>query len=141
MTISQEYIPPTSLESLPIVVDLEFLAFSANQGVPKSFLIDISEKLSVSVRSLAPLLHISERQLSRYEADQILPPDLSERALQIGRVYGRAVAVFGDEEKAVSWLKRPNRVLGSSPLDVLVTAFGVERVLQILSRLEHGVYS
>lgn len=53
-----------------------------------------------------------------------------------------AVEVFGDLEVARTWLERPNRVLqGSTPLELLDTDAGVERVTQMLNRIEYGVYS
>lgn len=42
------------------------------------------------------------------------------------RVYIRALAVFGDEGKALRWLKYPSAALGNTaPLDLLDTSAGV----------------
>jgi putative toxin-antitoxin system antitoxin component (TIGR02293 family) len=57
-------------------------------------------------------------------------------------VIARAIEVFGNSEKAASWLDRPNRVLaGATPRSFLSTPEGREKVLTVLGRIEHGVYS
>lgn len=57
-------------------------------------------------------------------------------------VIHRAVDVFGDVAKARAWLDRPNRALsGATPRSLLDTPEGRERVLTVLGRLTHGVYS
>ncbi|WP_052464802.1 type II RES/Xre toxin-antitoxin system antitoxin [Geoalkalibacter subterraneus] len=115
---------------------------TARSGIPKRVLDELAGMLGVKVADLAPQLHVSARTLNRYGADQLLPADLSERILIILRTYERAREVFGDPAKASAWLNRPNRVLGGqTPLDLLDTIFGAEQVMNLLGRIEHGVYS
>lgn len=53
-----------------------------------------------------------------------------------------AIAVFGDQQKAAAWLRRPNRVLPQkTPLDLLATESEARLVEPVLARMEHGVYS
>jgi uncharacterized protein (DUF2384 family) len=50
--------------------------------------------------------------------------------------------VLGSREKAVAWLRKPNRALGgTNPLDHIDTKIGEERVERLLIRIAHGVYS
>lgn len=57
-------------------------------------------------------------------------------------VIAHAVAVFGDEYKASHWLKTPLPILDNqSPDQLLVTTGGLERVEQILTRIEHNIPS
>jgi len=50
--------------------------------------------------------------------------------------------VFGDEEKAKSWLNTPNRGLNNiKPIDLFYLSTGLGMVNDILGRIEHGVYS
>ena len=50
--------------------------------------------------------------------------------------------MIGDEEKAVGWLRTPNRALGGErPLDQLDTDLGSRAVEDILGRIAYGVYS
>jgi putative toxin-antitoxin system antitoxin component (TIGR02293 family) len=60
----------------------------------------------------------------------------------MARVYATAVEMIGDEEKAIEWLRTPNRALGGEkPLDHLDTDVGARRVEDILGRIAYGVYS
>ena len=120
---------------------LEELRQAVRQGVPRKFVDELAETLGMQTNALAPLLRTSDRTLRRYSPGQILPSDVSEKALQIARVLERAIEVLGTKENAVGWLANKNGALGAIPLELLDTAFGAEQVLQILGRIEHGVYS
>jgi putative toxin-antitoxin system antitoxin component (TIGR02293 family) len=120
---------------------LESLDLMARQGVPRSFVDELAEVFGLQTYDLAPQLHISDRTLRRYSPDQLLPPEASERALQIARVLERATGVLGTRENAVGWLTDMNGALEAVPLELLGTTFGAERVLQILGRIEDTVYS
>lgn len=132
--------PPLTdlLNNLPSLEKLEQMAL---QGVPRSMVDELAEILEVRSCDLAPLLRISNRTLGRYHPNRLLPPDTSERALLITRVLKKAIDVLGTRQKAVGWLTDMNGALGAVPLDLLDTAFGVERVEQILGRIEDTVYS
>lgn len=120
---------------------LESLDKAARQGVPRKFLDELAESLGVSLRELAPHLHVSERHLRRYHSDQFLSPEVSDRTLNIARVFERAVQVLDTPDRAARWLQHPNRALGAVPLELLGTTFGVERVLAVLDRIAYGVFS
>jgi putative toxin-antitoxin system antitoxin component (TIGR02293 family) len=50
--------------------------------------------------------------------------------------------MIGKAEKAVEWLRTPNRALGGElPLDRLDTDRGAREVADILGRIAYGVYS
>ena len=113
----------------------------ARQGVPRQLVDELANALGVRIVKLAPLVHTSSRTLRRYRSDQLLSPDVSERVLQIVRVFSQSTEVLEDREKAARWLTGKNRALNAVPLELMGTVFGVERVLQILGRIEHTVYS
>jgi putative toxin-antitoxin system antitoxin component (TIGR02293 family) len=53
-----------------------------------------------------------------------------------------AVAVFGDEHKAAHWLSTPLPLLEDrSPSDLLNSDEGIQRVDEILTRIEHNISS
>ncbi|MGF6956603.1 putative toxin-antitoxin system antitoxin component (TIGR02293 family) [Paraburkholderia youngii] len=61
--------------------------------------------------------------------------------LLLARVLARAAEVFEDLELALSWLQTPAAVLeGATPLSLLSTDDGAERVMDALGRIEHGVF-
>jgi putative toxin-antitoxin system antitoxin component (TIGR02293 family) len=120
---------------------LENLDEAARGGVPKKFLDDLAQALGLRLRDLSVPLHVSERNLRRHAPDDLLSQEISDRALNIARVLERAVEVLDTQDRAARWLKHPNRALGATPMDMLGTIFGAERVLTVLDRIEHGVFS
>ena len=120
---------------------LEQLARAARSGIPRRFVDDLASTLEMQPYALAPILRTSDRTLRRYEPDQLLPPDISEKALQIARVLERAIEVLETEKNAVGWLTDHNGALGAVPLQMLDSAFGAEQVLNVLGRIEDTVYS
>ncbi|MCW9708829.1 MbcA/ParS/Xre antitoxin family protein [Fodinibius salsisoli] len=65
-----------------------------------------------------------------------------EHQQQIGHLFNRGYEVFGSPENFNRWLKSPILALGkTTPLSHLDTEDGVQAVLDVLARIEHGVYS
>ncbi|MCR9293382.1 MAG: MbcA/ParS/Xre antitoxin family protein [bacterium] len=53
-----------------------------------------------------------------------------------------AADILGERDKAREWLLAENRALyGNRPIDLLDTAIGFEDVMDVLQRIEYGVYS
>lgn len=76
-------------------------------------------------------------------AKGILTLEVSCLFLRIGRAMAKAEAVFdGDTEKAVRWMKSSSLALGGRmPMECLSNEFGSEAVMQLLTRMEQGIYS
>ena len=88
-------------------------------------------------------LVMPRRTLAHRRANgQALTREESDRLARITRVALTTQEVFGNAEKASTWLRRPNRaLLGSVPIDLLDTDDGARLVEQVLGRLAHGVFS
>ena len=57
-------------------------------------------------------------------------------------VMNRALKLQGSCEAALQWMRTPAPALdGNTPLDALATPDGAELVMDLLTRLEHGVYT
>jgi putative toxin-antitoxin system antitoxin component (TIGR02293 family) len=65
----------------------------------------------------------------------------SDRVVMAAKAFKAAIDLFeGDEEKARHWMSRPARGLGGKvPESLLGTSSGVEAVMDLIERLEHGV--
>lgn len=103
---------------------------------------------------LASASGLDSKQLARYVA---IPPATLQRRAKAGRfkqdegdrlyrfaeVYKSAVELFeGDHERARHWLLTPVRGLGDrQPLEMVVTSAGTDAVLDLIGRLEHGVFA
>jgi putative toxin-antitoxin system antitoxin component (TIGR02293 family) len=96
----------------------------------------------VPEKEFAKMSGTSTRTISRLKSDQIIPEHVAEVTLSVMRVFKKACEIFGSEEKASLWMKRSNAALnGAVPLFLLGTRFGAEEVMDVLTRLEYGVYS
>ena len=62
--------------------------------------------------------------------------------LRVSRSLSKAIDTFeGDWEHAAEWMRTPNPTLDNRrPFEVAQDAGGIERVLAVLVRIDHGVY-
>jgi putative toxin-antitoxin system antitoxin component (TIGR02293 family) len=67
----------------------------------------------------------------------------SDRVVRLARLAERAIHVFqGNATTVARWLRTPLRALGdASPLSLVDTDVGTQEALDVLGRLEHGVFS
>jgi len=112
------------------------------EGLPARALDALARNLELTRSELAGALGISERTLARRRKEGVLTAEESAKLLRLARVAWRAADVLEKSELALDWLKRPNRALGGArPLDLLDTDIGAENVLDVLGRIEHGVFT
>ena len=95
-----------------------------------------------SDKDFALIAGTSVRTLSRLKPKQNIPPQAAEVTISLMRALSKATEIFGSEENAVKWLKTPNQILdGMTPVQAMSSRFGAEEVMDILGRIEYGVYS
>jgi putative toxin-antitoxin system antitoxin component (TIGR02293 family) len=126
-----------------IVKQPDDLARLVREGLPVGSVTALAHKLQIRNSVLSRKLGIPQRTLTRRLSQQsLLTSAESDRTVRMARVYANAVDMIGDEEKAVEWLRTPNRALaGEKPLDHLDTDVGAQMVEDILGRIAYGVYS
>jgi putative toxin-antitoxin system antitoxin component (TIGR02293 family) len=119
------------------------LARLVRKGLPAKSVIALAEKLALRNSVLTRKLGIPQRTMTRRLGHgSRLSAAESDRAMRLARVYAAAVEMIGDEDKAVQWLRTPNRALGGeSPIDLLDTDIGARAVEDVLGRIAYGVYS
>lgn len=111
------------------------------EGLPSRVLDALAANLKLTRGELAHTLGIAERTLARRRKEGVFTAEESAKLLRLARVAQRAAEVFERGELALDWLKRPNRALGGeTPLALLDTEIGAETVLDVLGRIEHGVF-
>lgn len=112
------------------------------RGLPYRSLESVRERLRLSVPEAASVLHMPVRTLARRRQTRRLDGDESDRLYRIARVAAQAFAVFNTEDKASTWLRRPNRALnGELPIHLLDTDIGARQIEDILGRIQYGVVS
>ncbi len=78
----------------------------------------------------------------RKSKHQPLSKEESERAVRTVRILARAQAVLGDQESALSWLRKPKkRFEGRPPLALLSTETGGRLVEQMLIQIDEGMFA
>ena len=120
----------------------EDLAAKIREGLPIEALLAVTKVMALSQEILARQLMTTPRTLQRRKREKALPKSESDQLVRLARLYQRAVNTLGSHEDAISWMHHPSIALGDkTPLDLMDTVLGEERVLALLGRIEHGVYS
>ncbi len=127
-----------SFRSVSSLLDLHE---AVHKGIPFQSFERIRETLDISQAAFAELLMISPRTVQRRKSEKRFTADESDRILRIARLLARSVMVFGDQDRALLWLRSPLATLGGHPpWEFLDTDIGAEQVADILGRIEYGVY-
>jgi putative toxin-antitoxin system antitoxin component (TIGR02293 family) len=125
------------------IKSLTDLAELVREGLPASSVLVLAQKLDLGNAALSRKLGIPQRTMTRRLSQHSrLSAAESDRTVRLARVYATAVEMIGNQEKAVEWLRTPNRALaGERPLDQLDTDLGAREVEDVLGRIAYGVYS
>jgi putative toxin-antitoxin system antitoxin component (TIGR02293 family) len=111
------------------------------RGLPADAFDKLKKRLNITDNTLSKLVQIPQRTLNRRREKGRLRTDESERILRLAQVCDMAFNVFGSQEKAESWLKKPARGLGGKiPLEYADTDLGAHEVINLLGRIDHGVF-
>ena len=114
----------------------------AREGLTAESIYSLIKTLEISVDEMVDLLPISRRTLERYAENQKLSSELSDRLIQIARVYSRALEVWEDRDLTLQWLKSPCKAFGGdTPISYLNISSGMTIVMDELGRIDYGVYS
>lgn len=112
------------------------------KGISSVAVDSLAKALRVTQSELAVALGIPERTLARRKKEGTLNSEESAKLVRLARVIGRAEEVFEDSDAALDWMKSGNAALiGATPLSMLDTDIGAESVLDMLGRIEHGVFA
>lgn len=113
-------------------------------GLPVEVLDNIHLWAEMSKADILRIAGINERNVARRKsAGRTLSPDESERVARLVRVFDAAVQLFnGDKDAAWQWLRNPVKALGNiAPVTLVSTESGAIEVIDLIGRLEHGVWS
>lgn len=131
---------PTALRRR--ITTLEDLHQLIAGGLPFAALEMVMQRFQLDRGEVELLLQMPARTIARRKQSRRLRHDESDRLMRLARLATQAAQVFGAEDKAATWLHRPNRALGlATPLHLLSTDIGAKQVEDLLGRIEHGVIS
>jgi len=122
--------------------DFEFIEI-IRHGLPSKVIKCVVKSSAVSEEVIYKSLRIAKRTVARRKASAArLKAAESELIYRFSRVLVTATDILGDRDKARQWLLSENRALnGERPIDLLDTGIGFEDVMDVLHRIEFGVYS
>lgn len=111
------------------------------QGLSWQVFEQTARMLDMTQETAAQAIRVPLRTLARRKNRRLVTQE-SERLYRLIRVAARAKEVLGSMDKAKSWMQSPNRALsGEAPLSLIDTDIGTRAVLDVLGRIDHGVYS
>ncbi len=125
----------------PLKTEMDLFELS-RIGLPKKALTNLAHNLNLSIRSMSTLLNITERTIQRKADQELLDVSTSEQLLPIAEVYSRGAEVFGSSANFHAWMESANKALGNrNPMDLLPSRYGAHMILDVIGRIEHGVFS
>ena len=111
-------------------------------GLPKKALLHLISNLNVSIRSMSPLINMTERTIQRKKDNDLLNISTTEQILQIAKVYSIGNNVFGSAKNFQTWMNAKNTSLGEKkPIELIPSRYGAQMVLDVIGRIEHGIFS
>ncbi|MBK6390143.1 MAG: DUF2384 domain-containing protein [Saprospiraceae bacterium] len=137
LNIFNTNLPYSSIDDINILS----LIKQVRKGIDFNTFLRYARKSSLSLIEWADFLHISERTMQRYLKDKkSLAPVQSEKFIEIVLLYKKGAEVFGNEPKFDLWLNTENLALGNiKPKSLFDSTFGINLLIDELTRIEHGV--
>ncbi len=118
------------------------LVLLTRRGMRKEALLNLAQRLGLTVKELANLLPVTERTIQRKAPESVLGTAVSEQIVLITQLTDKGEEVFGSTELFKKWIRKKNTALGGhKPLHLLDTSIGIQMVEDVLGRLSYGVYS
>ena len=108
-------------------------------GIEAVHIVSVSDYLKVPREVVAQIIGMAPATMHRkIKSQAMLSPSESERLERIAVIEAEAEHVFGNAEKAKTWLLRENMALGGTPLSMLDTEIGTGEVQRILGAIAYG---
>jgi len=111
-------------------------------GISYAAFIRLAKLLCIDVTKLATSLSITPEALEHRKEVGRFTAEESDKIYRVICVFSATVAFFEDDhESAAIWFQSKVKGLGGNrPLDLLSTSAGGNAVIELIQRLEHGVF-
>jgi putative toxin-antitoxin system antitoxin component (TIGR02293 family) len=98
------------------------------------------ERAGYSQSEISGVVGNTPRKIRRKEKrHELLDLTEGDRTMRLMRITVEAVEAFGDQSKALAWMRRPNAaLLGKKPLEMIVTEAGTALVRRSLGVIAYG---
>lgn len=125
---------------IPSRGDLLFEAI--NKGLPYEVYNKLADVIQIDKREIADAINLASATLARRAKTGKFTKEESDKFYRLTEVLSASTELFeGDQEAAKRWLKQPAKGLGNKiPIQMLGSSAETEAVLDLIGRLEHGVF-
>ena len=121
------------------VSDFKLIEMSRS-GLLSEQLHHLRASTGLDLQSFADILQVTPRTLQKKAPTDNMGLSISEKAIDLARLYAVGTDLFGSELLFTQWLKSDVPAMGGQrPLSLLDTRFGFELVEEALGRMAHGV--
>lgn len=126
----------------PVDSFLSFIEIT-EKGFPISVAQRIQKQLELSNKQFSQMLSLSESTFQRrIKSQSALSAGESEKVVDLSKIIAKGLDVFENETDFKIWLNSPVLALGNKkPIELLSYSIGREEILNVLFRIEHGVFS
>ena len=113
-----------------------------HQGFEYKFSIDLLKHLQITQKEFYAILNFAPATIKRRKGGRFTTEE-SDRLYRLAEIFNAAIELFeGDEERARKWLNHPVKGLGGArPVDMAITSAETEAAIDLIGRLEHGVFA
>jgi putative toxin-antitoxin system antitoxin component (TIGR02293 family) len=115
---------------------------AVESGVPVATMSDFVSASGVPLKDLYDIVIPARTLKHRRARRESLSPDESDKLARLVRIFDHAVRVFGDTDRARTWLQQPKRRFDNrTPLAMLRTDVGARLVEEVLGQIEYGMFA
>lgn len=146
-TALREYSPEPSIRDdfwgrLSMPEDKSQLYAAIERGLPSSSFAELASLLEMDRKLLAHYALIPQTTLQRRMKSGHFNTEESDRLYRIAKMFHAAIGLFEDQKQAARWLTSPVLALNMKrPIEMAGTSVGSDTVMNVIGRLEYGVYS
>lgn len=119
------------------------LQSAISKGLFFDVFVHMAELTQIDKKTLAASISIAPETLHRRAKTGRFTPDESDKLYRFTKVLVAAIDLFeGDQDEAFTWLQSDIKGLGEKkPIDMISTSAGCDAVIDLIGRIEHGVFA
>lgn len=116
------------------------LSVLAEKGLPKQSLVFFLRKSRLDEKRVFRYLDVTKRTLDNYKPEERMRLYISDRLIHLAELYAKGKELFNGIDEFTEWLNLPSIDLeGEKPIDQIHSRKGIDDLLEILGRIEHGI--
>ena len=116
---------------------------AADQDIQASTIQKFKDHYGLSLEQVSSLISVSEPTIYRWiQDDRSLDKNISIKLLELTNLFQYAIRLFESKKAFFAWLLQANISIGGiAPMQLLEIPEGINKVRDIIGRIEYGVYS